>query len=584
MKLSDYIVQWLSDKGIQDFYGYQGTMIAHFVDSISKNGSVKNHSCYNEQGAAFAACGHAVTNDSCSVAYATSGPGAINLVSGIANAYYDSIPVIFITGQINTYEYRRDLPDLRQNAFQETKIVEMSKVVTKYAVQILEPEMIRYELEKAYHIAMSGRRGPVLLDIPMNIQRADIEPDNLHSFVPVKNEVKADIDAIWNALKVAVNSSERPVLLLGNGIRKKDYPIFLKFSEVLRIPVVTSLLAKGCVPAAYELNFGYLGGAYGHRAANLIASLQSDQLIAVGISLCTRQTGVNTNNFAKQARILRYDIDPEELKRKINDNETSFIIDTSTLANLLVQKFDQWNTWKKSDEHWISYCKEYKKISSDYDNNLEVRYPNKVIDTFNTYIKDQDIIVSDVGQHMMWVAQSIKNPASQPMLFSGGHGAMGFALPASIGAYMASPNSRVFCFCGDGAFQMNIQELQWLLREQCNVVIIVLNNKSLGLITQQQDAYFDRKHYGADYPDFTSPKFADIAKAYGIKSVSIHDIGEIPWAMSQKPEKRPFLIEFIFDIETYALPKTRLGQPIFDQEPKLPDEIFEKYINNVYWR
>ena len=534
MKLSDYIVQWLSDKGIRDFYGYQGTMIAHFVDSISKNVNVKNHSCYNEQGAAFAACGHAVTSDSCSVAYATSGPGAINLVSGIANAYYDSIPVIFITGQINTYEYRRDLPDLRQNAFQETKIVEMSKVVTKYAVQILEPEMIRYELEKAYHIAMSGRRGPVLL--------------------------------------------------LGNGIRKKDYHIFLKFSEVLRIPVVTSLLAKGCVPATYELNFGYLGGAYGHRAANLITSLQSDQLIAVGISLCTRQTGVNTNNFAKQARILRYDIDSEELKRKINDNETSFIIDTSTLANLLVQKFDQWNTWKKSDEHWISYCKEYQRVSSEYDNNLEVRYPNKVIDTFNTYIKDQDIIVSDVGQHMMWVAQSIKNPASQPILFSGGHGAMGFALPASIGAYMASPNSCVFCFCGDGAFQMNIQELQWLLREQCNVVIIVLNNKSLGLITQQQDAYFDRKHYGADYPDFTSPKFADIAKSYGIKSVSIHDIGEIPWVMSQKPEKGPFLIEFIFDIETYALPKTRLGQPIFDQEPKLPDEIFEKYINNVYWR
>lgn len=583
MKLSDYIVQWFLKKGIQDFYGYQGTMIAHFVDSICKYKNVKNHSCYNEQGAAFAACGHAVTSGLCSVAYATSGPGAINLISGIANAYYDSIPVIFITGQINTYEYRRELPKLRQNAFQETKIVEMSKVVTKYAVQILKPEMIRYELEKAYYIATTGRKGPVLLDIPMNIQRANIDPDNLVPFT-FKEDAKEDADKIWNALKVAFNSSKRPVLLLGNGIAKKDYPIFLKFSEVLRIPVVTSLLAKGCVPATYELNFGYLGGAYGHRCANLITALQSDQLIAVGISLCTRQTGVNTSNFAQNANILRYDIDPEELKRKINDNETSFVIDTSILANLLIKKFDQWRMWKKCDEQWISYCKEYRKITTEYDNNFQIRYSNKVIDAFNAYIKSQDIIVSDVGQHMIWVAQSIKNPASQPILFSGGHGAMGFALPAAIGAYMASPHSNVFCFCGDGAFQMNIQELQWLFREQCNVIIIVLNNKSLGLITQQQDAYFDRKHYGADYPDFTSPKFANIAKAYGIKSVSIHDIKEIPWAMSQKPEKGPFLIEYIFDIATYALPKTRLGQPIFDQEPKLPDEVFEKYINNVYWR
>ncbi len=583
MKLSDYLVNWLCEKGIHDFYGYQGTMIAHFIDSIYKNKKAKNHSCYNEQAAAFAACGHAITSGACSVAYATSGPGAVNLISGIANAYYDSIPIIFITGQINTYEYRYDLPNLRQNAFQETKIVDMTKAVTKYAVQISKPEMIRFELEKAYHIATTNRKGPVLIDIPMDIQRADINIENLVPYIPEEDE-KQDIEEIWKALKTAVNSSKRPVLLLGNGIARKDYPVFLKFSEILHIPVVTSLLAKGCVPATYNLNFGYIGGAYGNRTANLITSLQSDQLIAIGISLCTRQTGVNINNFAKQARILRYDIDPEELKRKISDDEISFITDTAVIANLISQKSDEWITWKKCDERWISYCKEYKKISQKYDDNFKIRYPNKVIEAFNPYIKSQDIIVSDVGQHMMWVAQSIKNSVSQPMLFSGGHGAMGFALPAAIGAYIASPYSDVFCFCGDGAFQMNIQELQWLFREQCNVVIIVLNNKSLGLITQQQDTYFNKKHYGSDYPDFTSPTFSDIAKAYGIKSVNIHNIKDIPQAMLQKPQKGPFLIEYMFDTSTYALPKTRLGQPIFDQEPKLPDEIFEKYINNVYWK
>ena len=323
MKVSDYIVNWLYGKGIKDFYGYQGTMIAHFIDSIGCNQYVKNHSCYNEQGAAFAACGHASITGKCAVAYATSGPGAINLISGIANAYYDSLPIIFITGQINTYEYRRDLPNLRQNAFQETKIVEMVDTITKYAIQVLDPKMIRYELEKAFYLANSNRKGPVLLDIPMDVQRTEIDVSDLIAYIP-QSKLDVNYSEAWEALKKAINSANNPVLLLGNGISKEDFKIFNKFSKVLRIPIVTSLLAKGRIPANYELNFGYLGGAYGHRYANLIVALKSDQLIAIGISLCTRQTGVNTKIFATTAKLLRYDIDNEELKRKIKNNEKSF--------------------------------------------------------------------------------------------------------------------------------------------------------------------------------------------------------------------------------------------------------------------
>ena len=572
MKLSDYIVEWLYKKGIKDFYGYQGTMIAHFVDSIGKNPNVKNYSCYNEQAAAFAACGHALASEKCSVAYATSGPGAINLLSGIANAFYDSIPIIFITGQINRNEYRRDIPNLRQNAFQETKIVEMSKCITKYAVQILDPSKIKYELEKAFYLAMSGRKGPVLLDIPMDVQRANIEPENLKSYVTEIDNISC-IESGWDALKKAINYSNHPVLLLGNGVSRTDALIFIEFSKYLNIPIVTSLLAKGHIPSNYSLNFGYLGGAYGNRYANLIVSLKSDQLVAVGISLCTRQTGVNVAGFAKNSHILRYDIDPVELTRKINNEEESFLLDSAELASMLRARRNEWSKWKKCDLEWTSFCKEYREACEKYDSALEIRYPNKVIESFNKYINKNDIIVSDVGQHMMWVAQSLKNPSTQPVLFSGGHGAMGFAIPAGIGAGIAHQDSKVFCFCGDGATQMNIQELQWVSRDHSNLVIVVLNNNSLGLIKQQQSSYFNKMYYGAGYPYFTSPSFSDIAKAYGISAVSINKISDIPFAMSKCPTKGPYLIEYVFNLDTMALPKTIFGEPIYDQEPRLPIDI-----------
>ena len=230
MKLSDYLVDFFLKHEIKDFFGYQGTMIAHFVDSIGKNPLAKNHVCYNEQGAAFAACGYAKTANRCGVAYATSGPGALNLVSGIANAYYDSIPVVFITGQINTYEYYQDLPDLRQAGFQETKTVAICRPVSKYAVQITKAEQIRYELEKAFSIATTGRKGPVVLDIPMDIQRAEIDPKMLRGYLSEEPSQKKQIQALGD-LENALNRASRPVLLLGSGISRQDVPIFIKFAK-----------------------------------------------------------------------------------------------------------------------------------------------------------------------------------------------------------------------------------------------------------------------------------------------------------------------------------------------------------------
>lgn len=578
MKLSDYLVTFFVERGIKDFFGYQGTMIAHVVDSICKNPEANNHSCYNEQGAAFAACGYARVTEGCAVAYATSGPGAINLISGIANAYYDSLPVVFISGQINTYETRYDIPELRQSAFQEIKMVDICKPITKYAVQITDENTFCKELEKAYKIANEGRPGPVVIDLPMNIQRAEI---TIETTEDDENDGIRDLDLInesINKIREAVETHNRPVFLFGNGLKRKSAKIFVELARQLHIPIITSLLGKDLISGDDELNFGFLGGAYGHRYANMIISAKCDLIVSVGCSLCTRQTGTKTEMFAPGADLIRIEIDPIEAKRKVKDREIIIPVDCNIVATILDNHREDWLSWKQCSLSWMDFCKRYKSFTEIYDNSLSERDPNRVVSVFNQEIRNKDIVVCDVGQHMMWIGQSILSKSGR-ILFSGGHGAMGYALPAAIGASIAEPNATVYCFCGDGGMQMNIQELQWIVRERLNIIIIVLNNHSLGLITQQQDKYFSGKHYGADKPGFTVPDYTKIAKAYGIHSIQICQKEQISNALHERKENEPFLLEYSFSDVTRAVPKTELGQPIYNQEPLLPQKRLEEYLN-----
>lgn len=576
MKVSDYIVNYFVEKNICDFFGYQGTMIAHFVDSIGKNNKAKNHVCYNEQGASFAACGYSSATGKCAVAYATSGPGALNLVSGIANAYYDSIPVVFITGQINTYERYEGIEDLRQNAFQETKTVEICRPITKFAQEITDPEQIPAALEKAYYLATTGRKGPVLIDLPMNIQRAEIDAP---ATTQAQTQNEAQNSSPIDALEQALTSASRPVLMLGNGISRKDRASFVRFAEKLNLPIVTSLMGKDILPQDHPLNFGFIGGAYGKRYANLIVAEKADQIIAIGCSLCTRQTGTKVAEFAPNAKVLRFDIDSNELKRKIKPDEVGILIDSSDLARLLDNHQNRWKTWPKASEQWLDFCCRYKDFCESFDSTVTFSLPNQVIDAINKHINENDIVACDVGQHMMWVGQSLQSKKGLTIMFSGAHGAMGYALPAAIGAGVAEPNKTVFCFCGDGAFQMNIQELQWLKNEALDVVIFVFNNNSLGLITQQQDSLFEGHYHGAASPDFSSPNFAKVAKAYGIDAVQIDKVEQIDPVLQQRKKGQPLLVEFVFNESTKAYPKTNFGNPIYNQEPALPQDMLEKFMN-----
>lgn len=571
MKVSDYIVKFFEEKGIYDFFGFQGTMIAHLVDSIGKNQKVVNHSVYNEQAAAFAACGFAKSSGKCAVAYATSGPGALNLVSGIADAYYDSAPVIFITGQVNTNEYTQ-ISELRQQAFQQTDVISIVKPITKYAVFIESPNQIADELNKAWEIANSGRQGPVLLDIPMNVQRSEFEFELER---PEKHELTyvcgdADVEMLLREISLA----KRPVLLVGNGIAKDSY--HRKNIEQLihkyKIPVITTLLGSDLLSYSDEFNFGVIGSAYGHRYANRIVYEKADLIISLGASLCRRQTGMKSQEFAKNAKIIRIDIDKWELSRKVHDDEICIIVDVNNVVEKMLER-----TPTKDFSEWVDVCKKIKYALAEFDNNCEERLPNGVIEKIAEQVGEDDIIVCDVGQHMMWSMQSFRVKKNR-MLYSGGHGAMGFALPAAIGAYYGCNKKRnIVCIAGDGAFQMNIQELQLIAREQIPICIIVLNNNALGLIRQQQSDFFEEKYFGAtEEGGYTSPNFSDIANAYGIKGYRIYEYGDIERYMFWNKEKMPILLEIMLPSDTKAIPKTYFGQSMINQKPYISQALYEE--------
>ncbi len=578
MKLTDYIVSFLEKKGIYDFFGYQGTMIAHFVDSVERNPGTHNHSCYNEQGAAFAACGYAQAKDACACAYATSGPGAVNLLSGVADAYFDSLPVVFLTGQLNTYEYS-GIQGLRQQGFQEIDIVSMAKPVTKYCVQIREPEDIVKELNKAYHIANTGRKGPVLIDLPMNIQRSEVE-NPIYDMEFEEEHIDEELaDKTAFSIAEALRQAKRPLIMMGHGVDSREsQSALLNFAEKYQIPVVTSVLAKSVVPYDHPMNFGCIGGAYGHRYANMIANVKSDLLLCFGISLCTRQIGVKVHEFAKEAKIIRVDIDPYNLQRDIHEggvNEEKFCVTTEAVISRLKKEVFVVDEGRKD---WVVVCNEIKNNLQAVDDATPERYPNKMIEKLSESLADTSAVAVDVGQHMVWSYQSFKNHKGQSLLFSGGHGAMGYALPAAIGAHYAT-GKPVACICGDGAFQMNIQELQWVKRENIPVKMIVMNNGALGMIRHLQRDYFDCLFAGTtDGCGFSSCDFKKVAEGYGIQ-------GERVWCdevAEKAPEflagEGPKLLEVTMEHGTFAYPKTCLGEPIHNQQPYAPKEVYERLL------
>ena len=562
MKASDYIVEFLINKGITDVFGYPGGMVTQLMDSFGKySEKISAHVTYHEQGAAFAACGYAQISGKPGVAYATSGPGATNLITGIADAYFDSIPAIFITGQVNSNEAKGEY-GVRQRGFQETDIVSIVKPITKYAVYVEGAENLQTELEKAYTIAMSGRRGPVLLDIPMNVFRTDIQPND-ETYIK-KDDDKRDLSSILRTLSDAFQNSSSPVFLIGAGVKSSgfEYEIHQEIKR-LGVPVISSMIAFD-VMRDYPHYYGFLG-AYGTRTANFIAA-KSDLIVSIGTRMDIRQVGINRDRFAPDAKIIRFDIDEGELTYRVHDDEIQIQADMETVVDAL----SELNCVRK--QSWLDVCEEIKRLLSGIDDNSTSRLIKCISET----IPDEAVITTDVGQNQVWVAQSFKVKPHQRVLFSGGHGAMGYALPAAIGAYYGSGKKPVYCVTGDGGLQMNIQELQFIAREQIPIKIIVLNNNALGMIRHFQEMYFDSR-YIQTKPEggYTAPDFSRIAEAYGIEShrVEAQDAGAICWSDS------PELAEYMIHENTYVTPKLEFGKPNQDQEPLIDRTLYTRIMD-----
>ena len=563
IKISDYIIEFLLSKNINKTFGYIGGAIAHIYHSIDKYKEMEIINCIHEQGAGFAAEGYARITGKSGVAFATSGPGATNLITPIGSCYFDSVPTMFITGQVNTYEYKYDKP-VRQIGFQETDIVSIIKPIVKYAVMVDKVEDIRYELEKAYYLSQEGRKGPVLVDIPMNIQRTEVDISSLKSFfdsneyfeLENNKKEKNNVDEVINLLK----ESKRPIVLIGGGVRLSNANVeLLNYVEKYSIPVVYSLMGKDAISEDYKYNLGLIG-SYGNRYGNL-ALANSDLILVLGSRLDTRQTGTSLDTFAREAKIIQVDVDKNELgsKIKIDIEINSDVKDFITTLNKYEINIDI--------TEWLKKLKEYKnKFSSTvgFDNNLKI--PNYVVSIISKYLQDEDICV-DVGQHQMWTAQSLNIKATQRVLFSGGMGAMGFALPASIGACIGS-NKRTVVIAGDGGIQMNIQELEVINRRKLPIKIFVLNNKNLGMVRQFQELYFDKKYLGT-IDDYSVPNFVDITKAYGIKARKIDDISKLEIELKDIfSSNEPELINIELPVEmTTVEPKLIVNKPIEDMHP-----------------
>lgn len=568
MKVSDYIVEFLIHKGILDVFGYPGGMVTHLIDSFSKYKSrIQAHVCCHEQAAAFAACGYAQANRHVGVAYATSGPGATNLMTGICNAYFDSIPVIFITGQVNTFESRQGYA-VRQRGFQETDIISMASHVTKYAVYVAQAGQIGYFLEKAYQAAVSGRKGPVLLDIPMDIQHAQIDSGRMERYRENVGQGEGQNVSYPTALQ-KIGESKRPCLLLGAGLKWMPPGRISRFVGHMGMPAVTSMPAVDLLEHGHPLNYGFIG-TYGARAANFIVA-KSDLILALGSRMDVRQVGAKREDFAPDAAIIRVDVDKDELGYPIREDELPICADVFNVMEYLEQNYV---SAKGRYAPWIHICNEIVQKLQNEDKGLMQRDGNAFVKKISGYIPEDVTVTTDVGQNQVWVAQSfLAKGGRQRILFSGGHGAMGYSLPAAIGAYYATGRT-VVCFCGDGGFQMNMQELGVIQRECLPVKIFVFNNFALGMIRHFQEMYFGGNYVQTVCGEgYSVPDFKKVADAYGMKYLCYESIQDVTDCFMK--DREPVLVEVKLMGDTYVFPKLEFGKQAQDQEPLLDRQLYQ---------
>lgn len=565
MKVTDYIIDFLIEKGVTDIFGYPGGVICHLMDSVLKRSNeIRNHGTYHEQGAAFAACGYAQSTGKVGVAYATSGPGATNLVTGVANAYFDSIPTIFITGQVDTYANKGKLP-IRQRGFQETDVVAIMSGISKCCINVDSPDKIRYCLEKAYWGATEGNPGPVVLDIPADVQRADVDVNSLESFC-TEEIAEEDVFSKIAIIKGALQGAKRPCLLIGNGVKQSGQKENTRsLIERLKIPTVFSMPAFDVLPYQHELNYGFIG-ANGHRYANFVLS-KSDLIISIGSRLDLKQVGNNREQFCPDAKIVRIDIDGGNFVYKVHNDEIDIVVDIKRFLPVLLGHADEFDM---CNVKWRKTCTKIKVKLQEMDRDIY----HQIISVLSQKIPENSVMTVDVGQSQVWAAQALKIKNNQNVYMSAGHGAMGYSLPAAIGAYYAN-KCNIISFNGDGGIQMNIQELQMIKRDRIPMKIIILNNYSLGMIRGFQENNFESNYiYTTEESGYLPPDFERIAGAYDLQYTKIKNVEEAIQFEFKKGVAE--LIEITLPRESILVPNFGQRGKIQDQRPYLERQLYDE--------
>ena len=552
---AEAVIKCLLNEGVDLIYGYPGGAIMPVYDELYKYRDKLNHILTrHEQGATHAAQGYARTSGKVGVAIATSGPGATNLVTGIADAQIDSTPIVCITGQVSSKL-------LGSDAFQETDIIGISTPVTKWNYQITRAEEIPEIFAKAFFIAKTGRPGPVLIDITKDAQFNDLifkykKCDGIRSYVP---KPKLDLSQIEEAAKI-INGAKKPFIVYGQGVILGNAEKELRsFIEKTGIPSAWTILGLSAMPTEHPLNVGMVG-MHGNYGPNVLTN-ECDVLIAIGMRFDDRVTG-DLNSYAKQAKIIHLEIDPAEINKNVFAHYP-ILGDCKESLKILTSKVSKNNY----DEWLVSFEKKMKieieaVIKNDTKPVKKGLTMGEVIVSINKYTKGDAVIVTDVGQHQMVACRYAKFVRSKSNITSGGLGTMGFALPAAIGAKMGAPNREVVAVIGDGGYQMTIQELGTIFQTGVAVKIVVLNNDYLGMVRQWQQLFFDKRYASTE---MINPDFVTISKGYNIESERVNERENLNNAVEKMILcKKPYFLEVCVEKEDNVFPMIPSGSSVSD--------------------
>ena len=591
VRVADFIAKFIYDYGVKHVFMLSGGGIMHLTDGLACNKDLQVVCCHHEQAASMALEAYSRANGHFGVGCFTTGPGATNALTGLVGAWMDSVPCLFISGQVKRKEtiYKAKVEGLRQFGVQEAEILPIVKSVTKYSAFVDNPEDIKYHLEKAVYLSKEGRPGPVWLEVPLDVQGAVIEPEHLKVFThpeKMKGISNADIKQVKQVVQY-IKSASRPVILAGQGIRISGaIDDLLKFVEKYNIPIVTTYLGIDIIDSSHPQYVGRIG-IRGDRAGNL-AVQNSDLLIVIGSSLPVVEIGYDYAQFAREAKIVVVDIDSSSHKKKtinidllIEGDAKEFINKVSQLLNKQRVIFD-----KKWLDICVSWRNKYPVCLPEYEDlkgKINIYY---FIDKLSQKLNADDVVVTDSGSAFYAGAQDIKIKQGMRYITSGGLATMGYSLPASIGVSVALDNKRVMCITGDGSFQQNIQELQTVVHYRLPLKIFILNNEGYLSVRFTQGRYFDKRFIGeSSISGVSFPDAEKIAKAYGIKFVRVSDNGQLDNILDDVlGYNGPVICEIMTPREQLIIPTiasekkddgTMVSKPLEDMYPFLDRDEFK---------